>query len=60
MLDSKSTTDDLTIHDLVLVQWDGLPVEFISWEDIYELQQACPCLHLEDKVTFQAGRNDIQ
>lgn len=37
ILDSKQLQNDSTTHSLVFVQWDGLPVEDTSWEDLSEL-----------------------
>lgn len=40
---------------LVLVQWDGLPLEEASWEPWDEL---CVLHNLEDKVIFDTGGVD--
>lgn len=35
-----------------LVQWQNLPLEDATWEDIHQLQQSFPSLNLEDKILF--------
>ncbi|XP_077217844.1 uncharacterized protein LOC143852343 [Tasmannia lanceolata] len=41
-----------------LVQWEGLPLEEASWEDIAHLWHLYPHLILEDKVLWEEDGND--
>ncbi|KAL9420381.1 hypothetical protein AB3S75_038038 [Citrus x aurantiifolia] len=42
----------------VLVQWLDSAPENATWEDFFEFSLLYPDFHLEDKVIFQAPRND--
>lgn len=58
ILDSKPQHNDSTRDKLVLVQWEGLPMEDTTWEISSELQQAYPDLHLEGKVLLEPARSN--
>lgn len=42
----------------LLVQWEGLPLEETSWEDMPVFLKLYPTFHLEDKVLFHREGND--
>jgi len=41
----------------LLVQWDGLPLEDATWEQLEEFRQQFPEFQLEDELFAQAGRD---
>jgi hypothetical protein len=41
----------------LLVQWDGLPLEDATWEQLDEFRQQFPEFQLEDELFAQAGRD---
>ncbi|GKB54931.1 ty3-gypsy retrotransposon protein [Tanacetum coccineum] len=41
----------------ILVQWDGSSPEESTWEWVTEFQSAYPDYNLEDKVSFEGGKN---
>lgn len=41
----------------VLVEWNGLPKEEHSWEDMTYIQKLIPSLKLEDKLRSEEGRD---
>ena len=41
----------------ILVQWEGLPVEDATWEQLEEFRQHFPDFQLEDELFVQAGRD---
>ena len=51
-MDRQTILVDNQLKSQVLVQWDGLPVEDSSWEDVNVLQEIFPHLNLEDQVCF--------
>ncbi|GAV71540.1 Chromo domain-containing protein, partial [Cephalotus follicularis] len=55
ILNSRILADD-SIQ--VLVQWTNMPPEEATWENLRELQDLFPTLHLEDKVSFVGSGND--
>ena len=57
IVDRRTISVDNQLKPQVLVQWDGLPVEDSSWEDVNVLQEIFPHLNLEDQVCFDDGGN---
>ena len=41
----------------LLIQWQGLPAEDATWEQLDEFRQHFPGFQLEDELFVQAGRN---
>ena len=42
----------------ILVQWSGVSADNSTWEDLEEFKKLYPAFQLEDKLTFDGGRND--
>lgn len=49
ILHSKPYADASSEWTLVLVQWEGLPVDDTTCEDLAKLQKAYPDLHLRTR-----------
>nr|KYP55647.1 Transposon Ty3-I Gag-Pol polyprotein [Cajanus cajan] len=56
ILNWKMSSDTPNPQQLVLIQWEGLPLEEASWEPWSQIQAQ---FHLEDKVTLD-GEGDVR
>lgn len=46
--------------ELLLIQWQGRPLEDSTWETLEELRLEFPQLHLEDKVNLEGLGSDAR
>lgn len=55
ILDPRQLQVNQDVLNQVLKQWDGLPIEDVTWELLDDMLLAYPHLHLKDKV-FVEGK----